>query len=231
MRRILARLQSDVDRLGVRLALVMAVALLPLMLVSIVRSQSVVDEALARSQAALVGETLRAAQQEVIQIERARAVAQSLSRSVAFFLDNPELRHRLMQTKLLDTAVSFAGFYDTSGYVPCSSAPEPFSFGMTPQLANQVADPWPTVLVNEQAPASGTSVVYANHPVFDSQGDLLGFTAISMPHSQLQSAAANEHDAMFLTLNASGTVLTADGTLDEAQLLLPRLRSGDDIIH
>ena len=230
MQHILVRLWSSIDRLGVRLALVLAVALLPLMIVSIVRSQSVVNEAVARSQAALVGETLRAVQQEVITIERAKAVAQTLSRSIPVLLENPELCNRLMRDKLKDTSFSFAGFYDPTGYVPCSSAPEPFSFGMTPNLADQIADPRPEVLVNEQAPVSGTSVIYASYPVFDVDGALLGFAAISVPHQRLRQIASEPSGATFLTLNASGSILTAPGSLDDAVLLLPQHQPGEDII-
>lgn len=229
MKNILSRVWSGVDRLGVRLAIVLAVALLPLMIISIVRSQSVVSEAVARSQGALVGETLRAVQEEVIIIERAKALAQALSRSVPIMLDDPELCTRLMHDKLNDTAFSFAGFYDTTSYVPCSTADEPFSFGMTVDLAEQLADPKPIVLINEQAPISGESVIYASHPVFDTDGSLMGFTAISVPHKRLRTWVWDEPDAVFLTLNSQGKVLTSPGSLEDAELILPQLESGQDI--
>ncbi|SEK20314.1 sensor histidine kinase [Pacificibacter marinus] len=229
MKNILSRVWSGVDRLGVRLAIVLAVALLPLMIISIVRSQSVVSEAVARSQGALVGETLRAVQEEVIIIERAKALAQALSRSVPIMLDDPELCTRLMHDKLNDTAFSFAGFYDTTSYVPCSTADEPFSFGMTVDLAEQLADPKPIVLINEQAPISGESVIYASHPVFDTDGSLMGFTAISVPHKRLRTWVWDEPDAVFLTLNSQGKVLTSPGSLEDAELILPQLEPGQDI--
>ncbi|MGB3246208.1 MAG: sensor histidine kinase [Sulfitobacter sp.] len=231
MRRSLSRLQSNFDRLGVRLAVVLAVALLPLMIVSIVRSQSVVNEALARSQAALVGETLRAVDSEIIIIERAKAVAQSLSRTIIHQLADPERCNRMMRDILKDTSFSFAGFYYTNGDVPCSSAPEPFSFGMSANLKTQIADPSPTVLVNEDAPASGTSVAYASYPVFTEGGSLFGFTSVSVPHKELRDVEDVISGATFLTLNASGTILTAPGRLEDAELLLPALTKGENLIN
>jgi two-component sensor histidine kinase len=229
MKQILLRLWASVDRLGIRLAMVLAVALLPLMIVSIVRSQSVVNEAVARSRAALTGVTLNAVQDEINTIEGAKAVAQTLSNWMPTLFADPDRCNRLMRDTLKGTAYSFAGFYDTKGLVTCSSAPGPFSVGMTPDLEKQIADPKPIVLVNEDAPASETSVIYAAHPVFDTGGSLLGFTAISIPHKRLQQTGATPTNAVFLTLNALGAVLSAPGTLDEAQPFMPQLKPDEYI--
>lgn len=231
MKSILSRSRAAIDRLGFRLAVVLAVALLPLMVISITRSQSVLSEAITRSQSALIGETLRAVRQEVIMIERAKAVAQSLSHSVPILLNDPELCNQLMRDKLVGTAFSFAGFYDISGHVPCSSSPEPFTYEMTPDLAGQIADPKPTVLVYDDAPVSGTSVIYASHPVFADDGTLFGFTTIAVPNFKLRQIASTESDTTFLTLNGAGTVLTAPGKLEDAMQLFPRLKPGEDIIQ
>lgn len=223
MKSVLVRMLARFDLVGIRLAVVLAVALLPLMIVSILRSQSVLDEAQARSQAALIGETLRAVQEEIIIIERAKAVAQSLSHSTKVVLADAELCNHLMLQKIRDTPFSFAGFYDTKGDVPCSSARTPFSFGMSPELAEQVKNPRPTVRVNENAPKSGASVIFASHPVHSDAGELLGFTSVSVPHRKLRQVRYEQIDASVLTLNASGTILTAPESLEQAALLLPRL--------
>jgi two-component sensor histidine kinase len=229
LKQSLIRLWATVDRLGVRLALVLAVALLPLMIVSILRSQSVVNEAVARSRAALTGVTLNAVQDEINLIEGAKAVAQSLSQWMPSLLDDPESCKLVMRETLKGNAYSFAGFYDTKGLVTCSSAPGPFSVGITPDLIRQIEDPKPVVLVNEDAPASGTSVIYASHPVYDKDGSLMGFAAISIPHKKLQQTSAAPTNAEFLTLNALGAILTAPGTLEEAQPFMPQLKPSEYI--
>lgn len=229
MKSLLSRLRSGTDRLGVRLAIVLAIALLPLMIVSIVRSQSVVKEAVARSQAALVGETLRAVREEVVIIERAKAVAQALSKSVPYLLNDLNLCSQVMRAKLEDTAFSFAGFNDTTGHYPCSSAPEPFTIDMNAALAAQIADPKPIVLVTEDAPGSGASVISASYPVFADGDTLIGFTSVTVPHRRLRQFIPDEAGATFLTLNAAGTLLTAPGPLEEAEPLMPRLQPGESI--
>ena len=63
------------DRLDVRLALVLAVALLPIGVISIFQSRSIVTEAEERTAAALYGATMRAAAREVALIREAQAAA------------------------------------------------------------------------------------------------------------------------------------------------------------
>ncbi len=217
------------DSLGVRFVALLAIALLPLLIVSIVRSQSVLSEAVARSQAALVGETLRVVRDEVTLIEGAMAVARSLSQTVKPVLDDPETCNQIMKAQLVDTPYSYAGFYDTAGFSSCSSADEPVDFGVTRALETQIVDPRPVVLLNEVAPVSGTSVIYASYPVFTDSGLLIGFTAISVPHDQLQRDNQPTSGAVVLTLGASGQVLTAPKSLQNADMILPDLVKGEDL--
>ncbi len=219
------------DRLGFRLAVVLAVALLPLMIVSIVRSQSVLSEAAARSRAALAGETLKSVQREVSLIENAKGAAQALSRLVPGLLNDPLACNLLMKEFLVDTPYTFAGYYDLTGFVPCSSAPEPFSFGANPALEAQIADPRPTVLVNKAALVSGTSVIYASYPVYTADGILQGFAAVSVPHYALISSdQAALGGATFLTLKPDETILTGPDPIGNEQLLLPVMGPGETIL-
>ena len=214
------------DRLGFRMVVVLAIALLPLMIVSILRSQSVMDEALARSRAALVGETLRALQSQVATIEHAKGVAQSLTHLMPELLDEPDACNDYMAGQLEDTPFSFAGFYTPDGYSPCSSAMEPFTFEISENLKLLIADPRPMVLLNENPPISGSSIIYASYPVFAEDGSLLGFTAVSVPHVRLRSYGVEPLNADFLTFNTIGTILTASDTLEDIPAVMPRLDPG-----
>lgn len=223
-------LRNKFDTLGVRFVALLAIALLPLMIVSIVRSQSVLSEAVARSQAALMGETLGVVRGEVTMIEGAMAVAKSLSKTIPPLLNDPETCFRVMAAQLDNAPYSFAGFYDTTGNSPCSSAGKPVDFGMSANLEAQLADPRPVILVNEEAPISGTSVIYASHPVFAANGLLMGFTSVSVPHRVLQNNDAPISDALVLTLSSKGQVLTAPLPLSEAEMVLPVLHPDQDLL-
>ncbi len=61
MNALKARMNRMTETLGFRLAFLLAVALLPLGMVSAVQSAATLKEARARSEAALMGETMRAA--------------------------------------------------------------------------------------------------------------------------------------------------------------------------
>lgn len=219
------------DKLGFRLVALLGVALLPLMIVSIVRSQSVLSEAVGRSQAALVGETLGVVREEVTTIEGAVAVSRSLSKTIGKFLDDPDVCMRIMMAQLIDTSYSFAGFYDTTGFSPCSSAGEPVDFGMTPALQTQLADPRSVILVNQEAPVSRTSVIYASHPVYDEAGGLMGFTAISVPHDELRREDESRTDATVVTLGAAGQILTAPKSLRNPETILPVLAPDHNLLQ
>ena len=220
---ILMASRRAVDRLGVRFAIVLAVALLPLTIVSIVRSQSVMSEARAQAEASVDGETLRAVSSELALIEEAKGAAAALSQVMPQLLLTPAACQDAMEQLVLRQAFSFAGFYDQDGNVPCSNAPEPFNFGVNDNLRGQILDPRATVLVNRDAPVSNGSVIYASAPVYAPQSaTLLGFVGVSVPHSALvPKRQRHTNDVAFLTLNRDGEVLTSTGQFNNALDVLP----------
>ncbi len=224
------RLRAIFDRLGFRLALMLAVALLPLLIVSIIRSQAVMTEARARSQTVLAGETLRAVGGVVSLIDNAKGAVQALSRNFPQLLADPAQCQTLMQDWLGDTVYTFIAFIDLTGDVPCSSAPEPFSLRDTQRLQELIADPRLQVRVIQNATVSGTSVLSVTAPVADATGALIGFAAISVPHTALRNLDRPQSaGATFLTVDAAGTVLTAPGELDAAALILPLMSTKETI--
>lgn len=212
-----------VDKLGVRFAIVLAVALLPLTIVSVLRSQSVMREARAQSEASLDGETLRAVASELAFIEEAKGIAAALAEVMPQLLLTPEVCMAAMQRIVAKKPFSFAGYYDVEGFSPCSNAAEPFRLGMTDGLRAQIADPQPIVSVNRNAPISGTSVIYASSPVFDLETNkLLGFTGVSVPHNALVPIRkVHNEDIAFLTLNRDGEILTSTGVFEDVSDIVP----------
>ena len=75
--------------LGFRMAFALAVALLPLGVVSAMQSRSLLIEAQARSQAALLGETLLAAAPEAGLFRAARSSASTLAAAMAALSSDP----------------------------------------------------------------------------------------------------------------------------------------------
>jgi two-component sensor histidine kinase len=76
------RLRRLPERLGVRLALLLSVALLPVGLIAVLQSVTLLKEARARSEAALMGETLMIVQSELRLIQLAQGMAAAIAGEV-----------------------------------------------------------------------------------------------------------------------------------------------------
>lgn len=218
------QLRTFVDKLGFRLAVVLAVGLLPLMIVSVVRSQSVINEAVERSQAALVGETLQAIRGETLLIENAKAIALSLSQTMPTLSQDVDACDEMMKRTIEQTPFSFIGYLDLSGSVICSSLGQPFEFPVTDKLRAQIDSEEPAMTVELDAPVASSSVLFATHPVFSETNQLIGFTRVSLPHRELRKVGATEDSpAEFLTVQSDGVILTASNGREDAGSLMPAL--------
>ncbi len=229
------------DRLGVRLAFALALALLPLGILTSYQVQSLMGEAQARSEAAILGETLLAVAPEAGLIRDARAAVAALALPLSAFYRDTALCTDLMR-KLVDqpdTAYSFAAFVPVSGQVVCASNGEPLDLTQSTRLAAMIANPKPDIVVIPMAVVSGTSVLAFGHPVFDADGTFVGYVSVSMPHSVLQSATrmdwmaqqvGGDEPVSIITFDSAGTVLTSTTGLDNAALDLPSDRSVLDLV-
>ena len=218
--------------LGVRLAFAFAVALLPLGIVSALQSRSLLDEAQARSEAALLGETLLAVSPEANLIRSARVAASALAASMTVLARETDAC-KLVMSKVIDGAAraySFAAFVPASGETVCTSDGKPLDLTASERVKRQRTDPKPDVVVIRNAAASGTSVLAFGHPVFDLQGGYLGYVSISMPHTVLANSEAAyselgrvvRHEPIALiTFDGAGNVLTSSTGLDAVAEALP----------
>ncbi len=216
------------ERLGFRLALFLSLALLPVGLVAVFQATDITREARARAEAALAGQTLRASIPELRLTQQMEGAAAALSISILPLLDDMDACSATMKT-VLDTSqhYSFVSFYDTDGISDCSSAGRRFDFSASPILADVLENPSPRLDINRDAPASGTSVLFATHPVYGDDGTLIGFVSISVPHDELaaiSTVAETEGVLALMTFDGTGELLTASGGLDSADGKLPRDR-------
>lgn len=224
-------------RLGFRLMAAVGLALLPLAVLSYVQAERVDHEATARAEAALIGETLRAAAPQTDAIRRIQGGAAALAVSIVPVVDDVARCTAVMQAYARDEPLlSLAGFVQTDGMMNCSSTGVPFDFSAYPQVASFVADPRPMVVVNPNGPVSGESVLGILHPVRGADGALLGFIATSMPHRALQpqpfrtaEVTATDRPLALATFDRDGTVLTAMNGIDTVTQRLPADRTLADL--
>lgn len=218
--------------LAVRLAGVISLALLPVGIMSILQSQQITEEYTRRQENALLALTAEAAAGEAQAIAAARGLVGGLAALLAQAIRDPFVAPNgcdaLFQRVMVENdQLSFAGFVDRSGIVRCASdgVGRDVSGGVTYQA--MISNTKPQVLVNLEAPISGTSVVVTTAPV-QRDGDFLGYVAVSIPHSAIDAEAQIEEALEpldLVTFNSEGQVLSSSGGFDNLDERLPQDRS------
>lgn len=223
--------QGWTRRLPVRLAVVLAIALFPVLVLSVYQATSLMNEARARSEAALMGATMRALGGETRLIEQAQGVAAVVSRSILPLIGHDAAcvdKMRLVAEQL--PYLSLAAYIPVSGLMTCSSSGRLFDYADNPLFQQMIEKDEPSFIVNPGAPVSGTSILGIVHPVFDERGDKIGVVSLSIPHKAL--AEANDgpdtevtRPLIIMTFDRTGSILTSSTGLDDAQNRLPADRA------
>src|SRR5690606_38612274 len=187
--------RNPADGLGFRVAFLLAIVLLPLTVISVVKSMAVIEESRGRSEAALMGETLRAASGELRYIQEARGAAKVLSKSIwPLMPDNAACTGFLQRMLEVESHYSLVAFVPRSGISTCNSAGRIFSFKDDPLFLRAAHDRGTSFAVKAVGLVSGTSVLVITHPVFDEAAGYRGFVSLSIPHSGIRVAEDSEAD-------------------------------------
>ncbi|MEL6572558.1 MAG: sensor histidine kinase [Pseudomonadota bacterium] len=204
------------------MAFSLAVILLPLAIVSILRSQAVISQTEARNKAALFGETVQVASTELALIDKARGVAGSVGAIVLDLLQQPEVCSAALGRIAERSNLGFVGFLAADGSVPCASPNSPAEMAVTDDFAAALSDPREIVRRRPMGFASDSPVIYVLSPVFDRRGGTLGYVTASIPQEMvLENRNLTIPGAQFVTVNTAGEILTTSLPVEEAQALLP----------
>lgn len=221
------------QRLGVRLALAFAISLLPLGVISGLQSRSLIDEARARSAAALLGETLLAAGPATRLIRSARVTTEALASAIPSLSRDPERCTAVLRRFMAQSAGAYSSivYVPVSGDARCNTNGAALDLSKSDRLSQMILRPQPDTVVIRNGALSGESVLAFGHPVIDDAGQLLGYVSISVPHAVLNGphdppSGLVPHDVRerisLTTFDAAGAVLTSTNGLDDAADLLPR---------
>ncbi|WP_145105111.1 sensor histidine kinase [Cereibacter sediminicola] len=217
------------DRIGSRMAFLLALALLPLGAISVVQSHAVLREAEARSEAALTGETMRAAEHEVRLIQKAQGAAAALAQVVRPLLATGDAcSNALQEVREASQIYEVIGFIGNDLRMTCSSFGEERDMSDSEAAALALQAGEPLLQVNPHGRLSGKSVVIASNPVTDSSGRQLGILAISLAHSALigqPNVSSGQVPPVLVTFNGAGQILTSSAGLESGRHLLPRDRA------
>ncbi len=218
------------DRLGLRLGFVLSMALLPVGLLAVLQARSLMNEARARSEAALMGETLRAVSPELRLIRQGQGASAVLAAIMRRFLlaDRADCDGAIGEAVEGSDVYNYAAFVDPGGAIICSSdgrRTAPFDLSAIAKLPAPPA----AALMPTGKGANGTSTgLAALHPVAGKQGEPAGYTLVNVPHSQMVGAkmSADRADNFALVLfDRKGRILSASRDSGDATELLPGSRS------
>lgn len=213
------------DRLGFRLGLVLSMALLPVGLIAVIQSNKVLNEAQARSEAALVGETLRAVAPSMRLVRQAQGAAAAVGATMLPVLTEPDptcdsvLRSLVVPGSMFQTA----DYVDRSGRVLCSA--DPARPGPPSQLLDQLRATDQPLLTSLPPGAPGAlPIVQTAYPVKDASEQVIGTVLLSVSPKVLQDASfalSPRKDLAVVVFNEDGAVLTANRPMDDLKALLP----------
>lgn len=210
------------DRLGFRMAFSLAVILLPLAIVSILRSQAVISQTAARNEAALFGETVQVASTELALIDKARGVAGSVGAIILELAQQPEVCNAALARIADRASLGFVGYMAPDGSVPCASSNGEAALARTEDLSAVMGDRREVVRRRAVGFASESPVIYVMSPVFDRIGRSRGLVTASIPQEMvLADRTVTIPDAVFVSVNTEGEVLTSSLPVEAAMGLLP----------
>ncbi len=167
------------DKLGVRLVLLLAFALFPLLVLASIQSQSMERTAQARSEAALMGETLRAVSGNTRLLQETEAEARLLAALILPLADDTDACIGLMRKALaVSPRATLIAYTPPDGLMRCSSDGRTFDLGNSPRFQSLAETDGATYSVATHSLISGVSVLSITYPVRDAAGNRQGFIAI-----------------------------------------------------
>lgn len=222
-----ADLAGALRRLGVRVALFLGVALLPIGLIAVVQTVEGERVARQRGELTLLALTERAAFEERQQIQRSLGTAQMLATALPDLVASGRCDEVVAELVARSDRYSQAGYVEATGDLLCSAEPraadaEPLNFSDMPGFTEAIEEPRPRLEINTQAPLSGESVLIASHPVDEAYGG--GFVFVSLPHARLGTGELPPDlvaSVELITFNTDGAVLTSSAGLDDVAARLP----------
>ncbi|RWR19892.1 GHKL domain-containing protein [Sinirhodobacter populi] len=218
------------DRLGVRLVLLLAFALFPLLVLASIQSQSMERTAQARSEAALMGETLRAVSDNNRRIQEAAAEARLLSTLVLPVIgDDAACINLMREAATVTPSATLIAYVPLDGMMRCSSDGRIFDVRESPRFQAMAASDEISYTVVERGIVSGASVLNIGYPVRDASGARIGIISIALPHSELAALDGgsrlymddSDKPLIIMTVDSEGQILTASNGLENASGQLP----------
>jgi two-component sensor histidine kinase len=214
--------------LGRRLMGLMGLALLPLTVLASVQAMQSRELVQSRSEAAILGDTLRAATPMAETIARGQTALATLGAMVPSLEGSPEACSAALKRFVGNsTAYSFAGYTRVDGQMTCASSGAPADFSASTRFQGLIATPEPRLDVIHGAKYSATTILSLSAPVRDAKGVLTGIISLSIPQEVLRHKALpigpGGEPLVLVVMDAAGKILTSSLPLEETPARLPKV--------
>ncbi len=214
------------NRLAIRLATLLTLALAPLGLIGIYSEYESWRAEQEATEAALVARTVDSVSGSYALLESAMASARRLAADMAARedLDDPECSAYLADRIDASGLFGFAGFVEASGVIRCSTVDEIIDVSGHPGFIDALSDPGAHFTYQSSGTIGRRAVVLANWPVFD-EDVLLGFMSVSVSRDQLDMISVSQNggsqETATVLLNHRGAPLSRAELPDGPALLPP----------
>lgn len=215
------------DGLAFRVAAMLAVALLPLGLISVWQTAALIDETRAGNRSDLLALTSEAAGGEESQLRFAFGAARTIAAMMPDLAAQPGCSDYLAEVVASSGgAFTYAAFVEPDGIARCGSNRETVDLSEREAYQKIAEDPRPHVMMVPEPTVSEVPVVVLGVPVVGGEGpsDYVGNVLLSVPVERLYyryDGNPEERPLEIITFNADGEVLSAENGLDRADLRLP----------
>ncbi|WP_187393854.1 sensor histidine kinase [Oceaniovalibus sp. ACAM 378] len=221
---------ARLDRLGVRLVLLLGLALLPVGIMTMMQTWRVLSEANRRVDSSLLGESLNASAVERRVITRMIGLADSLALNLPEMMDDTSSCSAYMVRMVRDTPIiNFAGFTDTTGQLVCGSQ----------RVGQQVAEPdvalmfsndtEGSVRVAERTAITDAASILIRKSVRDASMQPIGYVTLALPFNSVtleRDIEGNQVNAIdILTFDSQGIPLISDVGLETVEKRIPANRA------
>lgn len=218
---------SFTDRLGVRVVALLSIALLPIGLISLYQTNSVVEQADELTRAAYLGQTVTATERQSDLIHEGFASARVLGGALLAMQDDPGACSSLMEGFIRShPAFVLALFVEENGVSRCNSNDIVVDVRQSGAFQAMEADRRPLMTATERGMISQQEVMVIAQPVY-LNGAYQGFVALSLPRAnarfQPDFRGPTQPDDL-ITINVRGEVLLSMGDTETAANRLPAFR-------
>lgn len=225
----MSRLMELRRSLTFRIAGLLALALLPVGLISVVTTYQLLNKADRELRDGLLALTSEAAAEQEAAIRTATGVAKAFVGMIPVLRETGYDCQAPLGTIMRDSPeLSFLGYVGNDGTVLCGSTDQGKDLSERPLHQEFIENPGPRVKFNAMGSISRTAVIVVSLPVI-SDGEYDGYVIASLPHRQLNRPAATsigrERPLELVTFNSEGEVLTATANGNMEDRFLPANRA------